>query len=121
MAKWTEVDPRDTSPAWARLVREARRRESTTEKVLEAALNALARVEPRITTGVGEPPPPDTGDGRRKRALTQWLETLDEQWRWREMGSTRSAESSAQDLRDAGYEATSRGRRVYARRQPGGE
>lgn len=117
MAKWTDVDPRDTSPAWARLVREARRRDSTTEATLTAALDALARVEPRITTGVGAPPPEDRHEARRLTALERWRQTLDDEWRWREMSSSRSAEQSAYELRQSGYDATSRGKRVYARRR----
>jgi len=45
------------------------------------------------------------------------METLDDEWRWREMGTARSAETCAQDLRHAGFDSTSRGKRVYARRQ----
>jgi hypothetical protein len=119
MAKWDDINPRDTSPAWARLVREARRRDSTPEATLAAALNALATAEPRATTGVGAPPPEDRHEGRRLTALERWRQTLDDEWRWREMSSARSAEQSAYDLRKQGYDATSRGKRVYARkRQP---
>ena len=65
-------------------------------------------------TGWGEPPP----DGRSKGGLSAWLNSLKQrpgEWGWRQYRSAMSCGPTVAEMRRMGFEAVTRGSRVYAR------